>query len=260
VKAPAVVSTLKDGDDDMAKALLILDAQNICPVGSREVPGAGVGVGDLPSRSGQEVAVPLLSVARAVLRHGGRVFGARDARERVAQLCVRGTDGAQLNPRLRLPKATVLLSPSDGGARFLDYRDPGGRSLRDHLRGFGPSEVLVGGLTTGGAFEAAVAEVAQASYPAVVLADAVFALDAGPGEKPSMAGFAARGARIVSTGQAILELYGWRDEYPAPAGLSPELYPPGRDTWSQEERPRGFRRMLGRLAPLRREGFEPPHR
>lgn len=243
----------------MAKALLILDAQNICPVGREEVPGARIGEGDYPSLSGKEVAVPLLSVARAILGHGGRVFAARNSRERVAQLCVRGTDGAPLNPRLRMPKATVLVSPSDGGEKLLACRDHHGRSLGEHLRRFGPEEVLVGGLTTGGEFHAAVAELTGDGFPTAVLADAVFALDAGPGEKPSMAGFAARGARIVSTGQAIMELYGWRDEYPAPTGLSPELYPPGRDTWSQEERPAGFRKMLGRLA-ARRGGERRPGR
>ena len=241
----------------MARALLILDVQNICPVGERRPVGLAVGQGEYPSRSGTEVAVPLLSVARALLRHGGRVFAARDPGEVVSSLCVRGTEGAALNPRLRLPKQTVMVFPSDGPTRVLDMRDRRGRTLARLLRRFDADEVLVGGLSTSGEFEDAVAELSGAGLPTAALADAIFALDAGPGEKPSMAGFAARGARIISTGQAILEEYGWRDEYPAPTEGAPVPFPPGRDTWVRAERPRGWRRMAARLAERRREAEEP---
>jgi nicotinamidase-related amidase len=246
----------------MAKALLILDAQNICPVGRATEPGPNtepalaIGHGDYPALSGKEVSVPLLSLAHAIVRHRGTVVAARPPDRDVAALCVRGTDGAELNPRLRLPDQAVIVTARDGGSRLLDLRDGRGRTLRDRLSRR-PDEVLVGGLTTSAELIEAVDELHGAGVPVAILADAIFALDAGPGEKPSMTEFAYRGARVVSTGQAIMELYGWRDEYPAPTAAAREPFPPGRDTWARDEKPAGWKRMIARVT---RDRGEASHR
>lgn len=233
----------------MAKALLILDAQNICPTAPRQAPAALIGHGEYPALSGREVAEPLLSLARAIVGHHGTVYAARTAGTGVAQLCVRGTSGADLNPRLRMPRGAVIVAPSDGGARVLGRTDRRGRSLGDLLHRGRFSEVLVGGLTTSDEFRDAVAELRGAGIPTAVLVDAVFALDAAPGERPPMTELAAEGARIISTGQAVMELYGWRDEYPPPTAATPEPFPPGREIRARGER--GWRKMWAGLAQRR---------
>lgn len=200
----------------MAKALLILDAQSICPTRPRPDRGWAANPKNFPTSSGEEVAIPLLATARVILQHGGTVFAARGRAPGVSTLCVHATSGVEPHPRLRLPKHTVVVSPSNGGDRLLDRRNRAGHSLRELLGRNRFSEVFVGGMTTRGELRSAVADLREGGLPTTILADAVFALDAAPGERPSMAGFTSRGARIVSAGQAIMEQYGWRDEYPAP--------------------------------------------
>lgn len=95
--------------------------------------------------------------------------------------CVAGTQGAQFHPDLPLvPGAEII---SKGSSRHQDaYSGFQGTALAVRLRGWGVRRVLVGGLATDYCVKSTVQDALKEGFAAVVLIDAVRAVDLQPGD------------------------------------------------------------------------------
>jgi len=177
-------------------ALIVVDVQNdFLPGGVLAVPGGG------------EVIEPLNGYIRQFAQLQLPVFATRDwhPREhcsfrehggRWPAHCVAGTHGAKFPPQLQLPpdvhvisKATQPESDAYSGFQGTDL----GRQLRD----LGCIRVFVGGLATEYCVRATVLDARAAGLEVVVLADAIRALEAQPGDgEHALAEMKASGAQI----------------------------------------------------------------
>ncbi|HSQ61695.1 MAG TPA: isochorismatase family protein, partial [Polyangiaceae bacterium] len=99
-----------------------------------------------------------------------------------------------------LPRSTVVVSKSTNPEREA-YSAFEGTELAKILTGLGIRRIVIGGLTTEYCIKSTVADARALGLDVLVLADAIRAIDANPGDgERAIADMIARGARIVHTG------------------------------------------------------------
>lgn len=179
-------------------ALLVIDVQrDFMPGGTLAVP------------HGDAVVMPLNRYLRYWMDRGLATFATRcwhppDHCSFAAQggpwppHCVAGTPGAAFATGLALPETTVVVSKGERSERDA-YSGFEGTDLDRRLRAAGIRRVFVGGVATDFCVRASVKDALAAGYSTVVLADAVRAIDAHPGDgHAAEAEMRARGATFVS--------------------------------------------------------------
>ncbi len=95
--------------------------------------------------------------------------------------CVAGTAGAAFHRALRLPASTIVVSKATTPEREA-YSSFEGTDLDARLRALGVQRVFVGGLATDYCVRSTVKDALERGYAAVILGDAVRAIDREPGD------------------------------------------------------------------------------
>lgn len=193
----------------MRKALLVVGVQNdlCCPEGASAVP------------DGHRVPARISAVGSAVDHAGDLVIAAREwlppdtecfAAGRLAPYCVAGTAGAAFHPELTLSHRTRqvfrYVDPEENGhSAFLSVaRDAS--PLAELLHGAGVEEVFLGGLPLEHAIRATAMDALRRGFDVTVLQDCVAARDPQAG-RDVLTSLRLAGARVTSSGEAILSLY-----------------------------------------------------
>lgn len=187
-------SSLNPGPGD---ALIAVDVQKDF------LPGGALGV-----PAGDAVIEPLNRCMEEFMRRGLPVFATRDWHPRdhcsfAAQggpwppHCVAGTEGAAFAVGLQLPASAEIVSKAmeqDADA----YSGFQGTTLATRLRALGVRRVFVGGLATDYCVRATVLDALAGGFAAVVLVDAVRAVDVHPADGArALEEMAARGAQLL---------------------------------------------------------------
>lgn len=193
----------------MRKALLVVGVQrDLCdPGGSCAVP------------DGDRVAARLSAVGSAIDHAGDLVIAARDwlppdtesfATGRLAPYCVAGTAGAGFHPGLQLSSRTRQVfrseDPEENGHSAFRAVARDSSPLADLLSAAGVEEVFLGGLPLERAIRATAMDALRRGFGVTVLQDCVAALDAQAGREV-LTSLRLSGARVTSSGEAILSLY-----------------------------------------------------
>jgi nicotinamidase/pyrazinamidase len=188
--------------DPSRDALLIVDVQNdFCPGGALAVPG------------GDRVVPVLNRYAERFAAAGAAVVATRDwhpARTRHFAAwggvwpphCVQDTEGAAFHPDLRLPEGTQVVSkgtdPEQDAYSAFQAETPEGMPFAAALGERGVSRLFVGGLATDYCVKATVLDALKEGFEAVVLEDAVAAVEVSPGDgERALAEMKAAGAVAV---------------------------------------------------------------
>lgn len=190
-------------DDDVVlgpgDALVIADLQNDF------LPGGALGV-----LGGDEVIPIVNEYLRRFRRQGLPVYVTRDWHPAGhcsfrseggpwPTHCIAGTPGAAFSPDLILPADTTVISKATDAAREA-YSAFAGTDLHDHLRRTGTRRVFVGGLATDYCVLNTVKDALALGYSAVLLLDAVRAVNVTPGDGDAaiaqMLGWGASTARL----------------------------------------------------------------
>lgn len=162
-------------------ALLVVDMQNDF------LPGGSLAVG------GAETIIPQVnSYIQIFSRAGLPVFASRDyhpenhisfqaAGGPWPPHCVAGSKGADFHPALRLPEDAVIISKATSPDKEA-YSALDATPLNDHLQRLGITRVFICGLATDYCVYASARDLLQAKYMVIVLADAIKAVDAQPGD------------------------------------------------------------------------------
>ena len=162
-------------------ALILVDVQNDF------LPGGRLGVGD------GDAVVPVLNRYIAHFRTAGlAVVATRDWHPTghcsfAAQggpwpeHCVAGTDGAAFAAELELPDDALIISKA-ANVEADAYSGFQGTDLADQLRGRGVKRVFIGGLATDYCVLNTVLDALDADFEAILLVDAVRAVDVEPGD------------------------------------------------------------------------------
>lgn len=181
-------------------ALLVIDMQ------LDFLPGGKLGVPD-----GDAVIAPINDLTRLFERQGLPVFASRDwhpadhcsfaARGGPwPPHCVAGTAGAAFASALALPAGAVVVSKADTAERDA-YSAFAGTGLAAQLRARGVKRVVVGGLATDYCVLNTVVDARAEGFEAIVVADAVRAVDVAPGDGArALARMAGLGARLAHAG------------------------------------------------------------
>jgi nicotinamidase/pyrazinamidase len=193
------VQALRKGD-----VLVIVDVQRDFVTGSLPVPG------------GAEV-IPPLNACIAAFREAGLPVGAsRDWHppDHGSFLehgglwpahCVAGTPGAAFAAGLNVPDGALIVSKATTPNREA-YSAFEGTDLQRRLQGYGAKRLFVGGLATDYCVLRTVLDARARAYETFVLADAIRAVDANPGDgeraEDAMIG---AGAHFVATGEVLGE-------------------------------------------------------
>lgn len=181
-------------------ALLVVDVQNDF------LPG-----GALPVPQGDAVIDPLNRYIAEFERRGLPILATRDWHPADhcsfaahggpwPPHCIAGTGGAGFAAGLRLPSSAQIVSKALGTDADA-YSGFDGTDLATRLRALGVRRVFVGGLATDYCVRATVLDALAAGFEAVVLTDAVRAVEvqAGDGAR-ALEEMAARGARLENPG------------------------------------------------------------
>jgi nicotinamidase/pyrazinamidase len=165
---------MKVADTD---ALIVVDVQNdFCPGGALAVP------------DGDEV-VPVINELMPRFRH---VIATQDFHPHGhssfiseggpwPEHCVQGTPGAEFHPALDMPRVDEIVRKGTDPATD-GYSGFAGTALADRLRARGIERVVVTGLATDYCVRATIVEAIEHGFDAVVLTDAVRAVDVAPGD------------------------------------------------------------------------------
>ena len=179
-------------------ALIVVDVQNDF------LPGGALGV-----PAGDEVIAPLNRCIQEFARQGLPMFATRDWHPRQhcsfreqggpwPQHCIAGTIGAQFPSGLGLPPAVRVISKATGLEPDA-YSGFQGTELAQQLRDLGCQRVFIGGLATDYCVRATVLDALKAGLTAVVLTDAIRAVDAAAGDgERALAEMRAHGAEFAS--------------------------------------------------------------
>ncbi len=198
----------------MRKALLIVGVQNDrCAGGAKEVPGA------------DRVAGPLSALGSAIDHAGDLVVAAREWHAESSPwfrrqgghhepYCVGGTRGAAFHPRLHLGRRTRQVfrtdDPDENGASAFHAIDRKGAPLADLLRESDVEEIFLGGMPLEQTIRATAMDAMRRGFRVTVIQDCVAARDPAAGRE-ILFSLRLAGARITSSGEAILSLY-WSGE------------------------------------------------
>jgi nicotinamidase/pyrazinamidase len=169
--------TLQEGD-----ALIVVDVQ------VDFVPG-----GNLAAPEGEEVVPVINRYIRAFHDKGLPIFATRDwhpANHCSFQAqggpwpphCIQETEGAQFAAGLQLPEEAIIISkatrPDADAYSGFDHTE-----LHERLQALGVRRLFIGGLATDYCVRATVIDARSLGYEAVLLEDAVRAIDAQPGDE-----------------------------------------------------------------------------
>jgi nicotinamidase/pyrazinamidase len=184
-------------------ALIVVDVQNdFLPGGALAVP------------RGDEVIAPLngylqqfeqqqLPVFLTRDWHPPRHCSFRDQGGPWPPHCVAGTAGAEFASGLRPPRAARVISKATQ-AEADAYSGFQGTDLAAQLRALGVRRVVIGGLATDYCVRATVLDALAAGFAAVVLTDAVRAVELRPGDgERSLAEMTAHGAEITGAAAPV---------------------------------------------------------
>lgn len=165
--------------------LLVVDIQNdFCPGGSLAVP------------RGDEVVPILNEVMQKFASAGAPIFATRDWHpEKTKHFkihggiwpshCIQGTKGAEFHSALRLPSSAEVISkgmdPEEDAYSAFQARDAEKMQLPIILGMRGIQRLFVGGLATDYCVKATVLDAVHQGFQAVVLEDAIRAVDLNPG-------------------------------------------------------------------------------
>lgn len=95
--------------------------------------------------------------------------------------CVQGTQGAEFQPGLRIPKRAVVISK--GSSRDAEaYSGFQGTDLEQRLRGLGVGEIFVGGLATDYCVRESALNALGAGFSVTVIDDCIGAVNVRPGD------------------------------------------------------------------------------
>lgn len=186
-------------------ALLLVDVQNdFCPGGALPVP------------SGDRVIPVLNAVTEQFAEVGLAVFASRDWHPPDTTHfkahggpwpvhCVAGTPGAEFHPGLRLPPDAIVVSKGqdkkDDGYSAFEGTTGDGRTLAEHLRERGVTQLYVGGLATDYCVRASVLDARKAGFDVTLFADGVAGITEDTTRR-ALDEMRAAGASITSSGQA----------------------------------------------------------
>jgi nicotinamidase/pyrazinamidase len=182
----------------LGDALVMADIQNDFVTGSLAVPGSA------------EVVPVLNRYAAAFAARSLPVFATRDwhppdhcsFRESGGpwpRHCVAATDGAAFVAGLILPAGTTIVSKATAVDREA-YSAFAGTDLDASLRSRGTRRLFIGGLATDYCVVESVEDARRLGYGVTVLADAIRAVEAHPGDEArSLARMRAAGARLAAT-------------------------------------------------------------
>lgn len=178
-------------------ALIVVDVQNDF------LPGGALGV-----PHGDEVIAPLNGHLQQFAERHLPIFVTRDwhpprhcsFREQGGPWpphCMAGTRGAEFAPGLRVPAGARVVSKAMAPEADA-YSGFQSTDLAAQLRGLGVRRVVVGGLATDYCVRATVLDALAAGFGAVVLTDAVRAVELRPGDgEQALAQMRAHGAQIA---------------------------------------------------------------
>ncbi len=183
-------------------ALVVVDVQNDF------LPGGALAVAE-----GDAVVPALNACIAAFAARGLAVFATRDWHPPdhcsfLAQggpwppHCIAGSDGAAFAPGLELPRDAELVSKG-ADPMCNAYSGFQGTDLAERLRARGITRVFVGGLATDYCVRATVLDALAEGFDAVVLGDAVRAVDVAPGDGERAL------AELRAAGAAVLEREGF---------------------------------------------------
>lgn len=189
--------------DPISDALVLVDVQvDFCPGGSLAVP------------RGDEVVPVLNRYVQRFQAAGALVVATRDwhpPRTKHFEAyggpwpphCVQGTPGAAFHPELWLPPGVRVFSkgmdPEEDAYSGFQARDERGVGLGAALRERGVQRLFVGGLATDYCVRATVLDALREGFQAVVLLDAVRAVDVKPGDgERALEEVRAAGARCLT--------------------------------------------------------------
>lgn len=180
-----------------ADALLIVDVQNDF------LPG-----GSLPVAQGNAVIAPLNQWIKRFRRAGRPIYATRDWHPPDhcsfhAQggpwppHCIAGSTGAQFAAALALPETASVVSKATT-PQTEAYSGFAGTDLADRLRAQGIERLFVGGLATDYCVKNTVLDALRLGFAVMLLADAVRAVDAQPGDgERALAEMQAAGAQFL---------------------------------------------------------------
>lgn len=115
--------------------------------------------------------------------------------------CVQNTKGSRFHPRLKVPKAAIIVSkgmdPGEDSYSAFQARDEQGRSLSVLLKLFGVEEVFICGLATDYCVKWTTLDALKEGIAVTVLADAIKGVDLKPDDsKKAIAEMARGGAKM----------------------------------------------------------------
>ncbi|MGH2760825.1 MAG: nicotinamidase [Actinomycetota bacterium] len=186
---------MKVSDTD---ALIVVDVQNdFCPGGALAVP------------EGDDV-VPVINRLMPLFRHviatqdfhppGHSSFSSRGGPW--PEHCVQDTPGAGFHPDLEISHADEIVQKGTDPATD-GYSGFAGTDLADRLRARGVERVVVTGLATDYCVRATTIEAIEHGFEAVVLTDAIRAVDLTPGDGASAVEEMSRAGVTVTTSDRI---------------------------------------------------------
>lgn len=190
----------------MNPALLLVDLQNDF------FPG-----GALPAPDGDAIVTPVNRLIEMFQRLGLPIFATRDWHpENHCSFeqqggpwpphCIRGTPGAEFNPRVNLPQNAEIISK----ARLPDrdaYSGFEDTDLARRLDALGVSDIVVGGLVTEICVKNTVFDALKRGFGVSVVRESVSGVDIKRGDSEKALGaMDEAGARIVSIDEVVLQL------------------------------------------------------
>lgn len=178
---------LQSGDERMQAGLLVVDVQNdFCPGGALAIP-AGHEVVPILNRYMRRFQAARLPVYLSRDWHPARSRHFAQFGGRWPAHCVQGTPGAEFHRGLTIsPEACVIskgTSPEDEGYSAFEGRDAEGTPLIPLLVRHGVDTLCVGGLATEYCVRASVMDALAHGFHAVLLTDAIRALDSTAGAR-----------------------------------------------------------------------------
>jgi nicotinamidase/pyrazinamidase len=183
----------------LKKALLVVDVQNdFCPGGALGVP------------QGNKIIPNINKYIKIFSKHKLPIFATRDwhpVRTRHFKSwpahCVQNTNGAQFNPKLKLPKDTILLykgmDPEEDSYSAFQAQDLSGAGLSNLLKILGVGELYIAGLATDYCVKFSTLDALKQGLKVRILIDAIKGVDLKPDDsKKAVQRMLERGAKKIT--------------------------------------------------------------
>lgn len=198
----------RGGEPFLRPALLVIDVQNdFCPGGS------------LAIEQGDKVVGPLNRIIDAFSSKGLPVLFTRDwhPQNHVSFLtrggrwpphCMQGTQGARLHPRLKVPRASIVVDKGDNSEKEA-YSGFQGTGLETILRALDVDEVFLGGIATEYCVKETAFDALRRGFRTSVMEDCVRAVEARKGDgRRALEQVEKHGATLTTSGRVAERLAG----------------------------------------------------